>query len=178
MKNIRDGIFSTVQHWEQWKWLFGRDCQSCEHDDVIKWKHFPCYRPFVRGNHRSAVNSLHKGQWRGALMFSLICAWIKVARACIKSCATYSINERRDQSGNATYDLWKDTTAVTKLQKHHLYEFFIVLNINQLRHEVIPGAICFKLTRLCTWNIISFIEIFVVHFAISTRNSLHFCMFY
>ena len=26
--------------------------------------------------HRSPVNSPHKGQWRGALMFSLICAWI------------------------------------------------------------------------------------------------------
>ena len=25
---------------------------------------------------RSSVNSLHKGQWRGPLMFSLICAWI------------------------------------------------------------------------------------------------------
>ena len=46
------------------------------HDDVIKWKHFPRYWPFVRGIHRSPVNSPHKGQWRGALMFSLICAWI------------------------------------------------------------------------------------------------------
>ena len=46
------------------------------HDDVIKWKHFPCHWPFVRGIHRSPVNSPHKGQWRGALMFSLICAWI------------------------------------------------------------------------------------------------------
>ena len=27
------------------------------HDDVIKWKHFPCYWPFVRGIHRSPVNS-------------------------------------------------------------------------------------------------------------------------
>ena len=44
------------------------------HDDVIKWKHFPRYWPFVRGIHRSPVNSPHKGQWRGALMFSLICA--------------------------------------------------------------------------------------------------------
>ena len=44
------------------------------HDDVIKWKHFPRYWPFVRGIHRSSVNSPHKGQWRGALMFSLICA--------------------------------------------------------------------------------------------------------
>ena len=46
------------------------------HDDVIKWKHFPRYWPFVRGIHRSSVNSLHKGQWRGALMFSLICTRI------------------------------------------------------------------------------------------------------
>ena len=47
-----------------------------EHDDVIKWKHFPRHCPFVRGIHRSSVDSPHKGQWRGALMFSLICAWI------------------------------------------------------------------------------------------------------
>ena len=46
------------------------------HDDVIEWKHFPRYWPFVRGIHRWPVNSPHKGQWRGALMFSLICAWI------------------------------------------------------------------------------------------------------
>ena len=47
-----------------------------KHDDVIKWKHFPRYWPFVRGIHRSPVNSPHKGQWRGALMFTLICARI------------------------------------------------------------------------------------------------------
>ena len=46
------------------------------HDVVIKWKHFPRHWPFVRGIHRSLVNSPHKGQWRGALMFSLICAWM------------------------------------------------------------------------------------------------------
>ena len=46
------------------------------HDDVVKWKHFPRYWPFVRGIHRSPVNSPHKGQWLGALMFSLMCAWI------------------------------------------------------------------------------------------------------
>ena len=44
------------------------------HDDVIKWKHFPRYWPFVRGIHRWPVNSPHKGQWRRALMFSFICA--------------------------------------------------------------------------------------------------------
>ena len=46
------------------------------HHDVIKWKHFPRYRPFVRGIQRTLVNSPHKGQWRGALMFSLICVCI------------------------------------------------------------------------------------------------------
>ena len=46
------------------------------HDDAIKWKYFPRYWPFTRGIHRSPVNSPHKGQWRGALMYSLICAWI------------------------------------------------------------------------------------------------------
>ena len=56
-----------------WGWGWGVDVS---HDDVIKWKHFPRYWPFVRGIHRSPVNSPHKGQWRGALMFSLICAWI------------------------------------------------------------------------------------------------------
>ena len=44
------------------------------HDDVIQWKHFPHNWPFVRGIHRSPVNSPQKGQWRGALIFSLI--WI------------------------------------------------------------------------------------------------------
>ena len=32
-----------------------------DHDDVIKWKLFPCYWPFARGIHRSPVNSPHKG---------------------------------------------------------------------------------------------------------------------
>ena len=39
-------------------------------------KHFPHYWPFVWGIHQSPGNSLHKGQWRRALMYSLICAWI------------------------------------------------------------------------------------------------------
>ena len=46
------------------------------HDYVIKWKHFPRNWPLVREIHRSPVNFPHKGQWHGALMFSLIYAWI------------------------------------------------------------------------------------------------------
>ena len=47
----------------------------CFQDDVMKWKYAPRYWPFVRGIHRSLVNSPHKGQWHRALMFSFICAW-------------------------------------------------------------------------------------------------------
>ena len=52
------------------------ESSTCHHDDVIKWKYFSRYWPFVRGIHRSPVNSPHKGQWREALMFPLICVWI------------------------------------------------------------------------------------------------------
>ena len=48
----------------------------CLHDDVIKYKLFPRYWPFVRVIHRSPMNSPHKGHWGGAWMFSLICAWM------------------------------------------------------------------------------------------------------
>ena len=41
-----------------------------------QWKHFPRYWPYAQGIHRSPVNFPHKGQWHGALMFSLICARI------------------------------------------------------------------------------------------------------
>ena len=72
------GEGSMQLYWNWWEifrelgWLE----RQVFHDDVIKWKHFPHYWPFVRGIHRWQVNSPHKGQWRGALMFSLICAWI------------------------------------------------------------------------------------------------------
>ena len=69
---------STVPQYINDIWIY--DALACllygKHDDVIKWKHLSRYWPFVRGIHRSPVNSPHKGQWRGALMFSLICVWI------------------------------------------------------------------------------------------------------
>ena len=69
-KNFR-GASSTVN------WRDSVRLIDLQHDDVIKWKHFPRYWPFVRGYHRSPVNSPHKGHWCGTLIFSLICAWIK-----------------------------------------------------------------------------------------------------
>ena len=41
-----------------------------QHDDVITWKKIRVTVPLWG----SPVNSLHKGQWRGDLVFSLMCA--------------------------------------------------------------------------------------------------------
>ena len=63
------GLNSQAEPTNTTNWLY--------HDDVIKWKHFPHYWPFVRGIQRPPVNSpQNKSQWRGALMLSLICVWI------------------------------------------------------------------------------------------------------
>ena len=44
-----------------WQYVvFSIFTQNHLHDDVIKWKDFPRYWPFVRGIHRSPVNSPHK----------------------------------------------------------------------------------------------------------------------
>ena len=60
-----------------WYFLSISICKGChqQYDDIIKWKHFPHYWPFVRGIHRAPVVPSHKGQWCGALMFSSICSW-------------------------------------------------------------------------------------------------------
>ena len=61
-------------HWLYHQW--GTCIHWClVHGDVIKWKHFLCYWPFVRGIHQSPVVCPHKGQWCGALNFCLICTW-------------------------------------------------------------------------------------------------------
>ena len=77
---IRCWLCGTDKHFSVWHdydgFVHGCSCQqhrwrhnNIQHDDVIKWKHFPRYWPFVWGIHRSPVNSPHKGQWRWASMF-------------------------------------------------------------------------------------------------------------
>ena len=57
-----------------WLWVSSTARVWLYRDDVIRWKHFSRYWPFLWGIHRSPVDSPHRGQWRGALMFSLICS--------------------------------------------------------------------------------------------------------
>ena len=91
MGYFKKDVTPLLTHWSyvflaltQSKCIKKETCRYCKnygklsgaerwHDDVIKWKHFPRNWPFVRGIHRSPLNSPHKGKWRGALMFSLIC---------------------------------------------------------------------------------------------------------
>ena len=73
---------------ERMQLLFSRTYPYNPHNcriqlDVIKWIQFPRYWPFVRGIHRWPVNSPHKGLWRDALRFSLICALNKRLRKTI-----------------------------------------------------------------------------------------------
>ena len=91
------------------------------YDDVTKWKHFQRNWPFVRGIHRSPVNSPHIGQWRGALMFSLICVWIN---CWVNTCEAGDLRRYR-----AHYDgtiMSKINSDGHKLRRHHqtnvLYE--------------------------------------------------------
>ena len=55
---------------------------QCVHDDVINWKRFPRYWPFVWEIHRSPVNSPHKGPVTHTLMLVRI------------TCYTNSRNDR------------------------------------------------------------------------------------
>ena len=66
-----DDVIMCRCHWQKCSII----AKCIYHDDVIKCKNVSRYWPFVRGIRRSPVNSPHKGQWRGALMFSLTCAW-------------------------------------------------------------------------------------------------------
>ena len=61
-------IVSRVTQW--WRLTLAAVTAACN-VTMTSWN----WNIFVRELHRSPVNSPHKGQWRGALMFSLICAW-------------------------------------------------------------------------------------------------------
>ena len=100
------------------------------HDDVIKWKHFPRYWPFVGGIHRSPVYSPHKGQWRGTLMFSLICDWINGR-----------INNReagdikRHQTHYDVIVMQYDNFQCSKWRKYHQNDISVSVNGTRVRYR-------------------------------------------
>ena len=72
------GKIPAIDHWHKnIKWLriiFAITRMACTtHNDVIEWKHFPRYWPFVRGIQRSRVNSPHKASDAELWCFLYIC---------------------------------------------------------------------------------------------------------
>ena len=94
------------------------------HDDVIKWKHFPLYWPFVRGIHRSPVNSPHKGQWRGALMFSLICTRIS---GWVNNLEAGDLRRRRAHYDVIVMFVIPSVTGIDSTLQQHTYNVSVIL---------------------------------------------------
>ena len=123
---------------------------SMAHDDVINWKYFPRYWPFVRGIHQSPVNSPQKGQWRGALMFTLMCTringWVNNREAgdlrrhhahsdvIVMLCGNFTKYCHKRQpfvfdSANVTF-----ITTVTVKNGHARFKVILERNLRQVRH--------------------------------------------
>ena len=88
-------------------------------------KKLPRYWPFVRGIHRSP-DSPHKGQWRGALMFSLICSWING---------------------------WVNNRETGDLRRHSAHSDVIVMN--KMTLQVVIGSLTHwgRVTHICVGNV-------------------------
>ena len=98
-----------------------------QHDDVIKWRHFPRYWPFVRGIHQSPVDSPHKGQWRGALMYSLSCASMN-----------YWVNNR--EAGDLRRYPGHSDVTVVRWKRFHFCSNFTKLCCSMINWQVIGSA--------------------------------------
>ena len=107
------------------------------HDEL---KHFPRYWLFVRGNHRSPVNSPYKGQWRGALMRSFICAWFNgwennhAAGDLRRHCTHYDVTVIRHFCPMPVLKYRQHTSTLSFLL-HEIHMEFGSWNTVQLRHN-------------------------------------------
>ena len=90
------------------------------HYDVIKWKHFPHYRPFVREIHPSPVDPPYKGTVTWIIDISLLSVWTE-----------YWTNTRLTTSsnrhdGHLTSPQWI-MFCMTILYPEHLQEFHLLV---------------------------------------------------
>ena len=110
------------------------------HDDVLKWKYFPRYWPIEMEIHRWPVDSPRKAQWRGALVFSLICTptngWANNGGAgdLRRHHAHYEVTVMIDQALHGCSDLstsriiaYRKTSSIrrTKSQNVNVYCFLL-----------------------------------------------------
>ena len=108
------------------------------------WRHqmetFSTLLAFVRAIHRSPVNSPHKGQWRVALVFSLICAWINGW-----------VNNR--EAGNLRHpDAHYDVTIMTR--HHEVVGLVLLLLSDAVASLLTNGTTAFKWRLHCHWSVV------------------------
>ena len=94
--------------------------QALKEHDVIKWKHFRHYWPCVRGIHWSPVNSSHKGQWHGALVFSLIYARTRTA-----AIGMFDVIMDRHRITSRTFV----PVVLTRDTRHYIYHTHIYIHV-------------------------------------------------
>ena len=93
------------------------------------------------GIHRSPVNSPHKGQWRGALMFSLMCAWINAwvnnreAGYLKRHRAHYDVIVMRTSNRSSALSLISDLYSV-RTMTIYLTRLFIFQNAGVYTHNL------------------------------------------
>ena len=134
----------------------------CNNDDVIKWKHFPRNWPFVREIHRSPVNFPHKGQWRGALMFSLIYAWIN------DWVNNREAGDLRRQHGHYDVIVMNHRTDIILMTKDNNYVYYC----NQSNYWSLAEMVTFLVSKYI--NIIFCSKYFV---QVATINRMRFAVF-
>ena len=101
-----------------------------EHDDVIKWKHFPRYWPFVRGIHRSRWIPRTKVSDAELFMFSLVCVWIN---NWVNNRVAGDLRRHR-----AHYDVTVMNIPVSRSQMYLIgFFFFYIIQHNYLNYNLV-----------------------------------------
>ena len=93
---------------------------------------------FVWGIHWPPVNSQHKGQWRGALMFSLICAWIN------------GWVNNREAGGLRRHRAHYDVTVMFKTNPSNWFEEWVTKT--WLRGRISTMAVVRHMPCVMTWD--------------------------
>ena len=78
---------------------------------------------FVRGSHRSPVNSPHKGgQWHGSLMFSLICTWTS---GCVNNWDDGDLRRHRAHYDITVMQFWRHRST----RRENIYPSYVFSDV-------------------------------------------------
>ena len=125
------------------------------HDDVIKWKHFPRYWPFVQVIHRSPVNSPHKRpvRWSFGVFFHL------------RLNKRMSKQSRRRWFGTPSRSLWYQ--CYDNINRFQIMFAFILIVLIQLSHKYSQATVVQLLQHMPWPNVISIWHIRCVFFQLN-----------